>query len=38
MKDAYYEFRGWDKESGKPTPGKLRELGLDDLIEEVWRS
>lgn len=36
MKDAYYEFRGWDKETGKPTPEKLRELGLDSVIEDLW--
>jgi aldehyde:ferredoxin oxidoreductase len=36
MKDAYYEFRGWDKETGKPTPEKLRDLELDDLIEDMW--
>jgi len=33
--DAYYEFRGWDQ-NGKPTPQKLRELGLDWLIEEIY--
>jgi len=27
MLDEYYEARGWDKE-GKPTPAKLKELGL----------
>ena len=26
--DDYYDERGWDKESGAPTPEKLRELGL----------
>ncbi|MCL7454616.1 MAG: aldehyde ferredoxin oxidoreductase family protein [Anaerolineae bacterium] len=36
MKDAYYEFRGWDKASGIPLPGKLRELGLDDLVDDLW--
>jgi aldehyde:ferredoxin oxidoreductase len=36
MKDAYYEFRGWDKASGIPAPEKLRELELDDLIEDLW--
>jgi len=36
MKDAYYEFRGWDKETGIPTREKLRELGLDDLIDDLW--
>jgi len=36
MKDAYYEFRGWDNKTGKPAPEKLRELELDDLIEDLW--
>jgi len=36
MKDAYYSFRGWDQETGKPTPEKLKELGLDDLIGDLW--
>ena len=29
MLDKYYELRGWDKETGKPTPEKMRELGLE---------
>lgn len=33
--DAYYEFRGWDKATGRPLPEKLRELGLDYVIEET---
>jgi aldehyde:ferredoxin oxidoreductase len=36
MKDAYYQFRGWDKSTGVPTPEKLRALGLQDLIEDLW--
>jgi len=36
MKDAYYEFRGWDKETGIPSREKLRELGLDDLMDDLW--
>jgi len=35
MLDAYYAFRGWDKKTGKPTPDKLRELGLEEIIDEV---
>jgi len=31
LKDAYYEFRGWDKESGKPSAEKLEELGLEEI-------
>lgn len=32
MKDAYYAARDWDLTTGLPTPDKLRELGLDDLV------
>ncbi|MBT6341543.1 MAG: aldehyde ferredoxin oxidoreductase family protein [Desulfobacula sp.] len=28
MKDAYYDFRGWDKTTGNPGPEKLLELGI----------
>ena len=31
--DKYYELRGWDK-NGKPTPEKLKELGLEDLAKD----
>ena len=37
MKDAYYASRGWDPATGIPTPAKLRELALDDLIADLWR-
>jgi aldehyde:ferredoxin oxidoreductase len=33
--DAYYEARGWDKATGKPTAAKLTELGLGDLIDKI---
>jgi aldehyde:ferredoxin oxidoreductase len=33
--DAYYEFRNWDKKTGKPTPEKLKELGLGDIIDKM---
>jgi aldehyde:ferredoxin oxidoreductase len=36
MLDAYYEGRGWDKETGKPLKEKLVELGLDDVAKELW--
>jgi len=35
MLDAYYEFRGWDKD-GKPTKEKLQELGLDWVINKIY--
>jgi aldehyde:ferredoxin oxidoreductase len=30
--DRYYDLRGWDRETGAPTPDKLRELGLDEMV------
>ena len=36
MLDAYYETRGWDKKTGKPSKEKLVELGLGDVAEELW--
>jgi len=33
MLDEYYRVRGWDVQSGVPTPEKLRELGLDKEAE-----
>jgi aldehyde:ferredoxin oxidoreductase len=36
MKDAYYDFRGWDRATGIPTPGRLSELGLAELIDDLW--
>ena len=36
MLDKYYELRGWDKATGKPTPEKLRELGLEEYVPQVW--
>jgi aldehyde:ferredoxin oxidoreductase len=32
--DDYYAVRGWNKD-GIPTPEKLKELGLEDLIPIV---
>jgi aldehyde:ferredoxin oxidoreductase len=34
--DAYYQARGWDRETGKPSREKLVELGLRDMAEELW--
>ena len=38
MKDAYYDFRGWDRTTGIPTQEKLQELELENLIPELWGS
>ncbi|MFN2215217.1 MAG: aldehyde ferredoxin oxidoreductase family protein [Anaerolineales bacterium] len=36
MKDAYYQYRGWDPATGTPTPEKLADLGLQDLATDLW--
>ena len=36
LKDSYYEIRGWDQETGKPTLEKLKDLELDDLVKDIW--
>lgn len=36
MLSAYYEARGWDKETGKPSREKLSELGLEDIAKDLW--
>jgi len=33
---AYYEARGWDLESGKPSLAKLIELGMEDVAGDLW--
>ncbi len=33
MLDEYYRLRGWDVDTGVPTPEKLKELGLDKAAE-----
>ena len=39
LKDAYYTYRGWNLDDGMPSTAKLKELGLDDLIEDIktWK-
>jgi hypothetical protein len=32
----YYEMNGWDRETSVPSQGKLIELGLDWLREEMY--
>src|SRR6266545_6467182 len=36
MLNAYYEARGWDLDSGKPSKEKLLDLRLDDVAEDLW--
>jgi aldehyde:ferredoxin oxidoreductase len=32
-RDEVYSIRGWDPSTGVPTNSKLKELGLDDVVE-----
>jgi aldehyde:ferredoxin oxidoreductase len=34
MLDEYYDLRGWDR-NGIPTEGKLREVGLEKVADEL---
>lgn len=36
MLDSYYQARGWDAGSGKPVPEKLLELGLGEILNDLW--
>jgi len=36
LMDRYYELRGWDGETGWPTPQKLVDLDLGDVAEELY--
>jgi aldehyde:ferredoxin oxidoreductase len=36
MLDAYYEYRGWDKATAAPTREKLKELGLEWVIKDIF--
>lgn len=36
MLEAYYQARGWDWETGKPTREKLVELGLEIVVKDLW--
>lgn len=36
MIHAYYDVRGWDWGTGKPTKEKLLELGLEEAAKDLW--
>ncbi|MBV6395533.1 MAG: putative oxidoreductase YdhV [Anaerolineales bacterium] len=36
MLEAYYEARGWDKVTGKPSKEKLLELGMEEVASDLW--
>lgn len=33
--DEYFEYRGWDKQTGRPTKQKLDDLGLSDVAQQL---
>jgi aldehyde:ferredoxin oxidoreductase len=35
MKRRYYELMGWDRDTGRPLPETLRELGLAEVIPDI---
>ena len=36
MLKGYYQFRGWDWETGRPSKAKLLELGLNQVAAEMY--
>jgi aldehyde:ferredoxin oxidoreductase len=36
MKRDYWEQMGWDGQGGRPLPETLADLGLADLIPDLW--
>ena len=36
MLEAYYQYRGWDEETGRPTREKLINLGLNEMAKDLW--
>jgi len=36
--DDYYEERGWSPQTGRPTPERLQDLGLDALADEMSKT
>lgn len=36
MLDNYYQRMGWDRATGKPFPETLGNLGLDEVINDLW--
>jgi hypothetical protein len=37
MIDEYYRGMGWDRHTGKPLPDTLRGLGLEDMVDDLWK-
>jgi len=37
MVKEYHRLMGWDAKTGKPWRATLKKVGLDDVIEDLWR-
>ena len=37
MLDAYYKHMGWDRQSGRPLPETLHNLGLEQENHDLWK-
>jgi aldehyde:ferredoxin oxidoreductase len=35
VQDAFYALHGWDAERGWPTEERLRELGMEDVYQDM---
>jgi aldehyde:ferredoxin oxidoreductase len=36
LKEEFFKAMDWNIETGKPSLGKLKELGLDDVAQDLW--
>ncbi|TDA69533.1 MAG: hypothetical protein D9V47_05320 [Clostridia bacterium] len=36
MVREYYDLMGWDEKTGKPSRKTLADLGLEDIIDDIW--
>jgi aldehyde:ferredoxin oxidoreductase len=37
MLENYYRLMGWDLETGKPLPETLINLGLEHVVDDLWK-
>jgi aldehyde:ferredoxin oxidoreductase len=35
LKDRFYDLRGWNAETGRPTRSKLEALGMKDIADKL---
>ena len=37
MRGDLYEKMGWDRKTGKPSPEILKELGIEHVVNDIWK-